>query len=159
MCITPYAALVVTDFWNSYMSETTEVQSLAETPVSVDRAEKPFEERRAVPRTAVAMECEAVLLDQPNRPSTRIVLRDISTRGACFETSHLFRDNEQLAIVMPLANRTGRIVLGRICYCKKVNDTLHLTGAEFLDAMNLPRSQGPIRIPPKWLMPRNDKKN
>jgi len=106
----------------------------------------------------LTMECEAVLLEQPNRPFTRIILRDISTGGVSFDTSHPFRDDELLMIVMPLASRTGRTILGRVRYCKKLNDSLYLAGAEFLDAMNLPRSQGPVRIPPKWLMPRNDKK-
>ncbi|MCL2647896.1 MAG: PilZ domain-containing protein [Phycisphaerales bacterium] len=137
--------------------------SVVNTPVEAPDAMGPSgappvrEERRSAQRTAVTMECEAVLLDQPNHPSTRITLRDISTGGASFDTSHPFRENERLMIVMHLANRTGRSILSRIRYCNKLSDSLHLAGVEFLDAMNLSRSLGPARIPPKWLMPRTDK--
>jgi len=115
------------------------------------------EERRVAPRATVTIECEAVLIDQPERPNTRIILRDISTAGASFDTSHPFRENELLMIVMHLADRTGRTVLGRIRYCNKISEGLHLAGVEFLDAMNLSRSIGAVRIPPKWLMPRMGK--
>ena len=137
-----------------------DVNSIVEASDSVEQPEVPhaLAERRAVPRIAIAMDCEVVLIDQPNRPTTRTILKDISTRGACFDTSHPFRDNELLMMVMPFINRTGRLILGRVRYCKKLTDTLHQAGVEFLDAMNLPRSQGPVRIPPKWLMPRFDKK-
>ena len=111
------------------------------------------EDQRSSPRSAITMECDVALLDQPNQPFTRISLRDISTGGAAFDTSHPFRDNERLMIVMPLTDRAGRTVLGRIRYCKKLQENLYLAGVEFVEVMHLPLSLGRVRVPPKWLMP------
>jgi len=89
------------------------------------------ENRRSQKRLNVRLDTEVTLLASPVLPRAGIVTRNLSVRGLGFICYREFRKSDLIAIHLEVVGRVGRLLLGKVAFCRYVRAGVYEAGAEF----------------------------
>ncbi len=85
-----------------------------------------------------------------NRPKKfKVETEDVSLKGIGFVSIRRLLKNERLVISIPYKEGGGMLVLGRVCFCRKLPMGGYRYGVEFEDQIANP--SGLTSIPDTWL--------